>query len=108
MKFYHATPWESAGQIQKDGKIKASWDGGVYLCKDPADSCKFMIIRFVQRVAVIEVDLPEESVQESYDHSEEFFGCKAYIHEGDIELTGCEDVRYYDFTSIWKGEDDEE
>ena len=43
----------------------------MYLCKDPADSCKFMIIRFVQRVAVFEVDLPEESVQESYDHSEE-------------------------------------
>lgn len=78
----------------------------MYLCKDPVDSCKFMIIRFVQRVAVIEVDLPEEDVQESRDHSEEFFGCKAYIHTGDIDLTGQEDVTYYDFTSIWKGEDD--
>lgn len=96
-KFYHATIKENMKKIVKDERIKASWDGVVYLCKDPIDACKFLVIRGLREVSVIEVELPEEKVQESYDHSQAFFKCKAYMHDGDIKLSGSEDVWDYSF-----------
>ena len=41
---------------------------------------------------MIEVDIDKNRVRESHDHSEAFFQCKAYIHSGDIELKGNENV----------------
>lgn len=46
---------------------------------------------------MIEVNLGKNSVEESNDHSEAFFQCKAYTHNGDIELSGAEDVKTYRF-----------
>ena len=48
-------------------------------------------------MSVIEVDIDKSRVKESHDHSEEFFRCKAYIHAGDIELKGNENVWDFEF-----------
>lgn len=97
MKFYHAEPIETMRKIINDGKIKRSWDGVVYLCKEPIDACKFLVIRGMRKVCVIEVDVKEEEAQESFDHAESFFRCKAFTRNGDIELTGKERVFEYEF-----------
>ncbi len=57
MKFYHAAPRETMEKIVGEGRIRKSWDGEVYLCKKPEDSCKFLVIRRMRKVSVIEVDL---------------------------------------------------
>lgn len=100
MKFYHATTKENMISIVGSDRIKASWDGVVYLCKEAVDACKFLIVRGIEKMSVIEVDIDERKVQESYDHSEAFFQCKAYMHNGDIELQGNEAVWDYDFSSL--------
>lgn len=41
--------------------------------------------------------LDEKEVEESHDHSETFFKCKAYIKHGDIVLSGDERIFDYDF-----------
>jgi hypothetical protein len=64
----------------------------VYLCKDPRDACKFLVARLIYDIEVIEVELDESEVEESYDHNEAFFQCKAFVHKGDIQLTGDESV----------------
>lgn len=97
MKFYHAAPRETMEKIVSEGRIRKSWDGEVYLCKKPEDSCKFLVIRGMRKMSVIEVDIDKNRVKESHDHSEAFFRCKAYMHNGDIELTGKENVRDYEF-----------
>lgn len=97
MKFYHAAPREAMEKIVGEGRIRKSWDGGVYLCKKPEDSCKFLVIRGMREMSVIEVNIDKNEVKESHDHSEVFFCCKAYIHEGDIELKGNENVWDYEF-----------
>jgi hypothetical protein len=84
-------------KIVGEGRIRKSCDGFVYLCKDPIDSCKFLVIRGMKNMSVIEVDINENSVEESNDHSERFFRCKAYTHRGDINLTGNENVWDYEF-----------
>lgn len=97
MKFYHATTTENMEQITATGIIRKSWDGVVYLCTDPIDACKFLIIRGLRKMFVIETELNEEEVKESFDHSQEFFRCRAYIHEGDIPIMGTEKVMEYTF-----------
>ena len=76
MKFYHAAPRETMEKIVGEGRIRKSWDG---------------------EVCVIEVDIDKNRVRESHDHSEAFFQCKAYIHVGDIELKGNENVWNFEF-----------
>lgn len=48
-------------------------------------------------MSVIEVDIDKNRARESHDHSEAFFQCKAYIHAGDIELKGNENVWDFEF-----------
>lgn len=96
MKFYHATSLENMQKIIDDGKIKSSF-GEVFLCKKPLDACKFLVLRGLRKVYVIEVELNKNNIQESYDHAESFFRCKAYVHNGDIELSGKERIEEYEF-----------
>lgn len=96
MKFYHATTKDNAIAIMADGVIKRGL-GGVFFCKDPHDACKFLLLRGVRDIAVITVDLKEDEVEESFDHSEAFFQCKAYTHYDDIKLNGTEDFTLYHF-----------
>lgn len=97
MRFYHAAPKETMMKIYAEGVLKKSWDGVVYMCKDSIDACKFLVIRGMRQMSVIELELDEKEVEESHDHSETFFKCKAYIKHGDIVLSGDERIFDYDF-----------
>ena len=97
MKYYYATTKECIAKIVKDRVISHSCGGVVFLCTDPIDACKFIAIRGEKEVYTIEVDLPEDCIKESDDHSETFFRCKAYTYFGDIKLTGKEKVQRYKF-----------
>lgn len=85
MRFYHAAPKETMMKIYAEGVLKKSWDGVVYMCKDPIDACKFLVIRGMRQMSVIELELDEKEVEESHDHSETFFKCKAYIKHSDTK-----------------------
>ena len=69
MRFYHAAPKETMMKIYAEGVLKKSWDGVVYMCKDPIDACKFLVIRGMRQMSVIELELDEKEVEESHDHS---------------------------------------
>lgn len=97
MKYYHATTKECISKIAKDGVIKHSYGGVVFLCTNPIDACKFIVMRGRKEVYTVELDLPEDNIKESNDHSEAFFRCKAYTYFGDIKLTGKEKIQKYKF-----------
>lgn len=97
MKYYHAAPREIMLRIVGEGKIKSSGTGVVYLCKEAVDACKFLIMRGMKEMSVIEIEVEENEITESHDHAEAAFKCKAYMHDGDIELTGNEKVWNYSF-----------
>ena len=80
-KYYHAAIPETMEKIIADGVVKRGWDGCVYLCEKPQDAAKFVAIRGHDEVAVIEVILPANKVKESFDHSAQFFQCKAFMYE---------------------------
>lgn len=86
MKFYHATPKRNLTSIVNEG-LRPGFDGQVYLTKTIDDCVKFSFIRGDFTPVVIEVDLPESSVEESFDHSKGFFKCDCFVHEGRIDNT---------------------
>lgn len=87
MFLYHATDESKMIAIQQEGLLK-KYAGGVYLAPTAEDAAKFMVLRFdVENVAIIRVDvskLDESLLKESYDHSEAFFKCRAFVYNGDI------------------------
>jgi hypothetical protein len=84
VKFYHATPIENAFKIVEEGVIKKGHDNAVYLCTSADDAVKFPAIRGHYHIIVFEVDVDEKLVEESFDHAEGFFKCKAYMYHDDI------------------------
>lgn len=85
-KYYHATLKTNTESILNEGIHQGS-DRCVYLTDNPYDCCKFLMIRVVkpEDMQIFEVELPEEEVFESNDHSKSFFGCDAYCIYRDVE-----------------------
>lgn len=99
-KYYHAATPETMEKIIADGVVKRGWDGCVYLCEKPQDAAKFVAIRGHDEVAVIEVILPANKVKESFDHSVQFFQCKAFMYEEDIKVRPNAEVVEYSFGTV--------
>lgn len=85
-KYYHATYPDAMEQIIADGILKKGWDDCVYLCETPQEAARFVAIRGYKTVYVIEIILPEDKVKESFDHSIQFFQCRAYTYKGNIKI----------------------
>ena len=87
MKFYHGTDESHLSQILASGVIKPGIDGVIYLTKSADDVMKFMMFRPIHTICVLELDLPEEDVIETFDHSFAFFKCRSYGYEKEIDLS---------------------
>lgn len=84
-KFYHATPYSNLYSILCDG-LKRGTDKAVYLAETREAALKFICVRCFDPILVIEVDLDESKVEESFDHSYNFFKERAFIYPEDIQV----------------------
>lgn len=80
--YYHSTSEPNFYSIIRDKQIITSPEGVVYCCETEEDSLKFAAIRSVcspYGTAVIVINVPDDiEVEETFDHSEQFFKCKSY------------------------------
>ena len=83
--YYHATPFENLNSILRTG-IKKGCDGVVYLAETPEEAARFVAIRGCSKILAVEVLLEEEMVEESFDHSQLFFRCRAFAYPEDISV----------------------
>ena len=81
--YYHATPYENLESIMDQG-IHRGCDGVVYLCEKPYEAARFVAIRGYNKILVLGVEIEEDMVRESEDHSYSFFKCLAYTYPEDI------------------------
>lgn len=81
--YYHATPFENLESIMDQG-IHRGCDGVVYLTEKPEEATRFLVIRGYIDILVCEVQIEEDMVEETFDHSEAFFKCRAYGYSEDI------------------------
>lgn len=85
--YYHATKPENLGSILSNG-LRPSWDGLVYLADSVENAAKFGFFAndgkevMIYTVKTFKAD--ESKLEEVHDHSEQFFGCKAYGYNGAI------------------------
>lgn len=106
MKYYHGTSYSNLLKIINDGKIKKSIEGIVYLAKTKEDAFKFVALRYMtEDIAVIELDLNEKNIEETFDHSPTFFKAKAYGYFGDISTDYVTNCWKYPVEERYKKED---
>lgn len=85
MKYYHGTSYSNLLKIIEDGKIKTSMEGIVYLAKTKEEAFRFVALRYMtEDIAVIELELNDSKIVETFDHNQKFFKAKAFGYEGDI------------------------
>lgn len=82
--YYHATSAENLESILDQG-IRKGCDNVVYLCEKSEEAARFPAIRGINPIIVFGVNVEESMVEESFDHNERFFGCKAYTYPDDID-----------------------
>lgn len=77
-KYYHATPMRNLVSILDNG-LKVGCDGITYLAETKEDAYKFVVLRcWGEEILVIEVELDENKVEETFDHNPNFFKCRAF------------------------------
>ena len=81
--YYHATPYENLESIMDQG-IRKGCDGVVYLTEKPEEAARFVAIRGSMKILVLGIELEEDMVTESFDHSFLFFKCRAFTYPEDI------------------------
>lgn len=88
MKYFHATTEENFEKILATGAIKTGTDGITYMTLNATDAVKFLIVRGIRSVIVLELELDESyNIKETFDHSFAFFKCKCFGTDKEIPLT---------------------
>lgn len=86
-KYYHGTSYSNLLKIIKDEKIKTSMEGIVYLAKTKEDAFKFVALRYIiEDIAVIELELNDSKIVETFDHNQKIFKAKAFGYEDEIDI----------------------
>lgn len=80
--YYHATDMKNLDSIMEKGILPSRFESVVYLAESYEDAIKFVMLRGYKEILVLPCDVGP--VEETYDHSEQFFKCKAYGYEGSI------------------------
>ena len=96
---YHATNALNYISILESG-LRPGIDGIVYLAETPEDAIKFVIVKGISRILVVEIRVPLElsnTIIETFDHSEAFFKCRAFGSIVPIELDRIVDYYMFDF-----------
>lgn len=88
--FYHATFKDNLSSIMINGIKKDNVYGGVFLADSSQNAAKFLMFRVhnLSDIIVFKMDaskLNKTKLEESYDHSYEFFKCRAYIYFDNIK-----------------------
>lgn len=93
-KMYHATKFSNLWSILDNG-LKPGVDGLVYLAETREEAFRFICIRvFNEPILVLEVEVNEAELQETFDHSFSFFKCRAF---GYPKVIPCDVI-----TQMWK------
>ena len=95
MVLYHATDYQNLDSILSEG-LRTGHDHLVYFCERPDYAARFVYIRGIQHILVIEVDIPDEQIQESFDHNPNFFGCRAFTVARQIKVGEFRNLSHYD------------
>lgn len=83
MKYlYHATVSDNLDSIYKNGLIPQGFYNAVFLADNPESAAAFLKVRLINNITVLRVKFNNNQfrkLDESFDHSDSFFRCRAYM-----------------------------
>lgn len=85
--YYHATDYNNLNSIIRNGLTASPIDKMVYLAETEEDAVKFVILRGYKDIVTFKVKVykrDENKVIETFDHSYNFFKCRAFGYKGNI------------------------
>lgn len=95
-KMYHATKFSNLQSIMEKGLVPGV-DRIVYLAESAEKAIRFIGIRvFNEPVLVIEVEVDEGELQETFDHSYSFFKCRSFGYPRVIPFDRVTDMWKYE------------
>ncbi len=95
--FYHATSKENLTSILKNG-LKAGHDGCVFMTEKEDEAVRFLAVRLIPEIVTFKIKVYKkdyDKVQETFDHSQTFFKCRAFGYFGDIRVENIEASKIY-------------
>lgn len=96
MKLYHATTIMNFDRIVIDDCMKPQgFDKCIFFADNKTSAAMFLAVRGEKEIIVLEVDadkLDQSKIEESFDHNEAFFKCKAYMYKDQIALDDVDNI----------------
>lgn len=93
---YHATSMDNLMSITDNGLLVDKCSMGIFMCDKPEDCLKFVYLHGLLDVLMLTIKIDEKDFEESFDHNEAFFKCKAYVTYKDIPTKDIVEYRQYD------------
>lgn len=81
---YHATKLDNLDSILSNGLKRNNCEHVIFLCEKPEDAAKFLLVQGIEQFVVIPVFVHEKFLDESFDHSFQFFKCRCWMYHKDI------------------------
>lgn len=86
MVLWHATDYQNIASIMEKGIIPNRYNE-VFLADNPASAMMFLAMRGYTHIVALPVEFKPAEVTESFDHSREFYRCRAYTFNKLVEPT---------------------
>lgn len=86
---WHATPYDKFLEIAQQGRINPGSDQVVYFTDTPGGSVRFIAFRGENRIVALPVKvakLDKSKIQESFDHSIEFWKTRAWFYPDPVPM----------------------
>lgn len=96
---YHATDMKNLASILEKGLLPNNMDGMVYMTETPEDALKFVAFRNYKEILMIKIKIykkDENKVTETFDHSFQFFKCRAFGYNGTIPVSNLDPYMKYE------------
>ncbi len=106
MILYHVTAYENVNSIMVYGLHVSRLEKAVFLADNNAGALMFGIMRCYPKIVVMEVHIPkdkEHKLTESFDHSAEFFKCRAFMYLDNIPPEWLSNFMLYERSDLLSG-----
>lgn len=84
---YHATEMKNLSSIVDNGLKPLNAEKLIYMTEQKIDALKFLVIRGCKDILVLKIKIykkDEHKIVETFDHSYNFFKCRAFGYNGEI------------------------
>ena len=96
---YHATDYSNLGSILCEG-LKPGCDGLVYGCKKPEECIRFPYVLGKRDVLVVEFEVDSKDCIETFDHSYDFYKCRAFASTKPVSTKHIRNYYHYNLQAI--------